>query len=536
VKQGFYVAVKFAKKEFEQDPDTREKMLKEAQKQMTGARKNPGVIRVLDELHWPSFGIVMEFAQGNLHKMLGKFNKAPYQDNYFTLRKIFYEMLLILETTHRNGILHLDIKPANWLLVDMHPKLTDFGESVLFDPKLISDPELRGDRPGTPGLAPPEIMVGGHNSDKPYSGKMVDVHEMGQCFYEMLTGDHAGTLENHPDLGGDIRLRYQMRYKHKMPEDAIEVLEAMTKREWRERISIEQVKKMRFFNTVRKIQLGYTQRIIADHTQAGKKGDEPAFTGNLVKDPRVKKQLQTSRLAVVPETAASPYPSIIIMSPQSPTGVRPATTPWGGTGSGMGVRPATAPGNALGFNWQDWPVLHAAKQVWDAMDLQNCCNAKSASRDEEIGTDLHHRDQHHQHHQHHHLYHQQHGQHPGTHGAAVADRESNMQRASGFTDADVRAQQYGGANPQLQARPAQAQMQARPAQLQRQGSGGTAPQTRAPLTVPPQSLQRQGSGQMPPLQTMPPGWFVRREPSGDYVYYRRVGNLECDHTRTPPRY
>lgn len=108
---------------------------------------------------------------------------------YFHLRKNqkfnekearFYiaEIILALETLHKNDIIYRDLKPENILLDSSgHIKLTDFGLS-----KLIDRDRKAFTFCGTPEYLAPEIIKGkGHT-------KAVDWWSLGAILYELLCG------------------------------------------------------------------------------------------------------------------------------------------------------------------------------------------------------------------------------------------------------------------------------------------------------------------------------------------------------------
>jgi serine/threonine protein kinase len=122
----------------------------------------------------------------------GSYNiSSPSIDAYLdwgTCYKIIKEICEGLHYLHENGIVHLDLKPANILLDDdMVPKITDFGLSRCFDEDQSRD--ITKTIQGTMGYLAPERLHGGvitHSSD---------LYSLGLIIIEILTGqkEHQAT-------------------------------------------------------------------------------------------------------------------------------------------------------------------------------------------------------------------------------------------------------------------------------------------------------------------------------------------------------
>lgn len=88
-----------------------------------------------------------------------------------------------VETAHRAGVLHLDLKPSNVLVETPSDlaKVIDFGLSRRFDPAAGACPEVACEPGGVPGYAAPEVLARGR------ADRRADVHGLGACLFELVT-------------------------------------------------------------------------------------------------------------------------------------------------------------------------------------------------------------------------------------------------------------------------------------------------------------------------------------------------------------
>lgn len=122
-----------------------------------------------------------------------------------------------IETAHRAGIVHCDLKPANILMSDAGtPKITDFGLARQFkaDPSVAAGGMLFG----TPSYMAPEQVRGGTDAANP----LVDVYALGAVLYQTLTGRPPfrgdTTAKTHQQVLNDEPAR-PTRLNRKVPKD-----------------------------------------------------------------------------------------------------------------------------------------------------------------------------------------------------------------------------------------------------------------------------------------------------------------------------
>nr|XP_034965430.1 dual specificity protein kinase TTK isoform X4 [Zootoca vivipara] len=145
------------------------------------------IIRLYDyEISKKSIYMLMECGNIDLNTWLKKKKINPWE------RKSFWEnMLEAVHTIHTHGIVHSDLKPANFLLVDGMLKLIDFGIANQMQPDVTSI--FKDSQVGTVNYMPPEVikdMSSCGENGKPRSkiSPKNDVWSLGCILYCMTYG------------------------------------------------------------------------------------------------------------------------------------------------------------------------------------------------------------------------------------------------------------------------------------------------------------------------------------------------------------
>jgi tRNA A-37 threonylcarbamoyl transferase component Bud32 len=179
---GRRVAVKVLKPELVADPAFRQRFQQEAE--AISAIEHRNVIRFLDLIVDDPIFLVMEYAAGpTLSAELRQEGRLPLLRAVHIARRLLHA----LDATHRAGIIHRDVKPANVILtpdpeLGDEPKLIDFGLAKLASP-VGGEPLTRaGQIVGTPAYMSPEQI--GNKEVGPRS----DLYSLGCVLYHMLAG------------------------------------------------------------------------------------------------------------------------------------------------------------------------------------------------------------------------------------------------------------------------------------------------------------------------------------------------------------
>jgi len=162
------------------DPDSAERFLRE-QQAMGALSGHPNIVHILQVGTTPGgrpFLVMPYHSPGSLETRIRNSGVLPLDEAL----RITIKLAAALETAHRAGILHRDIKPGNVLLTDYgEPQLTDFGIA-----RIEGGFETgTGTVTGSPAFTAPEVLRSGHPS------VASDVYGLGATLFCMVTGHAA---------------------------------------------------------------------------------------------------------------------------------------------------------------------------------------------------------------------------------------------------------------------------------------------------------------------------------------------------------
>jgi len=176
---GKPVAIKLLHRTMDQDPLAGRRFLAEAR--ATSWIRHPNIVDVID------YGLL---ADGRPYIVMERLEGESLQDRLDRTSVIepvlalllAREIALALGAAHEGGVVHLDLKPSNVVLLDAldesapRIKLIDFGVA-----------ERVGTRPGEELTGTPAYMSPEHARGDPADGRS-DLYALGIIMYEMLTG------------------------------------------------------------------------------------------------------------------------------------------------------------------------------------------------------------------------------------------------------------------------------------------------------------------------------------------------------------
>ncbi|XP_050081572.1 dual specificity protein kinase TTK [Anopheles aquasalis] len=152
---------------------------------------NENVIALYDYAHIPEAGqlfLVMEKGECDLHRILQTYTKdIPL----YSLVSIWHQMVQCVHYIHEKGVIHLDLKPANFLMIRGRLKLIDFGiaSNISYDSTSI----MKFSQAGTFNYISPEALIDTSSEMSPVGtqprikmSKKSDIWSLGCILYLLL--------------------------------------------------------------------------------------------------------------------------------------------------------------------------------------------------------------------------------------------------------------------------------------------------------------------------------------------------------------
>ena len=196
LRSGFPVAVKELKIKHFKNEIIRKKF-RQVETQLYLYMQHPNIPKLVDfiDMHeQEQLYIIMEFIEGRSleHYIYSEIGLIPE----VKALPMFLDILDTVAYLHSNGILHLDIKSNNiMVLPDGKIKLIDLGIAS----RMSDASDSTGF--GTPAYMPPE------QSEKGQCGKYTDIFSLGIMLFEMLTGTLPFNGQNSKEI------RYKIKYE-----------------------------------------------------------------------------------------------------------------------------------------------------------------------------------------------------------------------------------------------------------------------------------------------------------------------------------
>jgi eukaryotic-like serine/threonine-protein kinase len=181
--QGDWVAIKVLRAEFSEDPEWRERALREAR--VLALLTKTAAVQVIDQ-RWTPDGalcIVMELLEGvSLEDRLLEQESAGIKMQPQELVPILSPIVATLEVAHANDVLHRDLKPDNIFVLNDHSvRLIDFGFAKF---QRLFRLTRAGQIAGSPSYMAPECWS---RDPGPLTHK-IDVYSLGALIFRALAG------------------------------------------------------------------------------------------------------------------------------------------------------------------------------------------------------------------------------------------------------------------------------------------------------------------------------------------------------------
>ena len=178
-----YVAIKVMRPDISKASDFLERFKREAR--TLAKLSHPNIVPVLDFGEFAPEGstqrspyLVMEYVPGGALRRIAGFPMPPVE-----AAKLLAPIARALALAHSRGIIHRDVKPANFLIAeDGRPMLSDFGIAKILETENTPRLTREGVGIGTPEYMAPEQGQGVEMDQR------VDIYALGVVFYELVCG------------------------------------------------------------------------------------------------------------------------------------------------------------------------------------------------------------------------------------------------------------------------------------------------------------------------------------------------------------
>uniref|UniRef100_A0A060T6M1 ARAD1B19998p n=1 Tax=Blastobotrys adeninivorans TaxID=409370 RepID=A0A060T6M1_BLAAD len=220
-------------------------------------RDEERVVKLMDyEMLDSRLLVVMECGEIDLAHVLAARVNQPLDLSF--VRYYSVELLKCVSAVHKCGIVHSDLKPANFLLVKGMLKIIDFGIANVVPDNTIN--VHRDCTMGTPNYMAPEMLTDIGDSDRQSSahykvGKAADVWSCGCIMYQMIYGRAPfANFQGHHRMAAIVSPQVEIQFpRHglgqvKVPKEAIETIAGCLRRKVNDRYTIERVLNGPFLN------------------------------------------------------------------------------------------------------------------------------------------------------------------------------------------------------------------------------------------------------------------------------------------------
>ncbi|ODQ66845.1 kinase-like protein [Nadsonia fulvescens var. elongata DSM 6958] len=238
------------------------------------------VVKLYDhEMKPTSVFLVMECGEIDLAHVLNARLGHPLDLSF--VRYYATEMLHCLAAVHRHGIVHSDLKPANFLMVKGMLKIIDFGIANVVPEYTVN--VHRDTHIGTPNYMAPEALLDANQFDPSAPegvkcmkvGKPSDVWSCGCIIYQMIYGKPPYASYNGPQrmlaiMNPDVVISYPETGLGgiEVPPNAINLMKGCLQRDPSKRLLVEQVMNSSFLSP-RSVEKYFLKELIENAVRYG---------------------------------------------------------------------------------------------------------------------------------------------------------------------------------------------------------------------------------------------------------------------------